>query len=414
MLREMVGRNLPRVKEVNQFLIREKIYRHGPVSRIGIAESLSLTLPTITTNVNRMLSDGLIHEMEDTESRKKLGRHTMLVDIAPDSRHYLGIEIRRGFRTAVIVDLRGNVLAKASDFSRINRYEDALENAASLAKGIMDEKNLDVSGISSVGICAPGLVDRDAGVLISLLGYVWKDKPIVRDFSDLTGFSMDRIVVDNNVIARAFGLSLFNHDILKDADSFAYMYVSTGIGCPLLRDVSEHFGVVVGEGEVGHMVMNPDGPVCACGNRGCLGAYASEQHILDSSVRAVAEGKAPVLSGLCGGKTDAVTMEMVMEAMEKGDPDIHDMIEEAVRYLGLAIANIDNFVKPGCVVIESRFFGYGEFRDLLMKWIDRNLYRMSSINSRFVFRPYDQFSGARGAAAVAVKNDFESEMKYGE
>lgn len=414
MKREPKGRNLPRVKEVNQFLIREKIYRRGPVSRIGIAESLGLTLPTITTNVNRMLSDGLLCEVEDSGSKRKLGRHTMLVDIVPESRLYLGIEIRRGFRTAVIVDLRGNVLAKASDFNRINRYEDALENAASLAKGIMDEKNLDVSGISSVGICAPGLVDRDAGVLISLLGYVWKDKPIVRDFSDLTGFSCDRIVVDNNVIARAFGLSLFNHDLLKDADSFAYMYVSTGIGCPLLRDVSEHFGVVVGEGEVGHMVMNPDGPVCACGNRGCLGSYASEQHILDSSVRAVAEGKAPVLSGLCGGKTDAVTMEMVMEAMEKGDPDIHGMIEEAVSYLGLAIANIDNFVKPGCVAIESRYFGYEEFKNRLMQCIDRNLYRGLSINPRFVFLPYDNFSGARGAAALAIKNDFESEVRSGE
>ena len=410
MKRELIGRNLPRVKEVNQFLIREKIYRRGPVSRIGIAESLGLTLPTITTNVNRMLSDGLIHEIEDKGSRKKLGRHTMLVDIAPESRLYLGIEIRKGFRTAVIVDLRGKVLASASDFRRINGYEDALANAAGLAKDVMAERNVGVPDISSVGICAPGLVDTEAGVLISLLGYVWNDKPIVRDFSGLTGFSSDIIVVDNNVIARAFGLSMFNHDLIKDADSFAYMYVSTGIGCPLLRDVSEHFGVVVGEGEVGHMVMNPDGPLCACGNHGCLGAYSSELSILEGSVKAVKEGRAPVLKELCAGNTENITMELVMEAMEKGDSDVHDMLEEAVRYLGLAIANIDNFVKPGCVVIESRYFGYEEYRALLMEWIDRNLYRRSSINSRFVFRPYDQFSGARGAAALAVKNDLESEM----
>ena len=410
MQRELIGRNLPRVKEVNQFLIREKIYRRGPVSRIGIAESLGLTLPTITTNVNRMLSDGLIHEIEDKGSRKKLGRHTMLVDIAPESRLYLGIEIRRGFRTAVIVDLRGKVLASASDFRMINGYEDALANAAGLAKDVMAERNVGVPDISSVGICAPGLVDTEAGVLISLLGYVWKDKPIVRDFSGLTGFSSDIIVVDNNVIARAFGLSMFNHDLIKDADSFAYMYVSTGIGCPLLRDVSEHFGVVVGEGEVGHMVMNPDGPLCACGNQGCLGAYSSELSILEGSVKAVKEGRAPVLKDLCAGNTESITMELVMEAMKKGDSDIHDMLEEAVRYLGLAIANIDNFVKPGCVVIESRYFGYEEYRALLMKWIDRNLYCRSNINSRFVFRPYDQFSGARGAAALAVKNDLESEM----
>ena len=171
---------------------------------------------------------------------------------------------------------------------------------------------------------------------------------------------------------------------------------------------------VVGEGEVGHMVMNPDGPLCACGNHGCLGAYSSELSMLERSVKAVKEGRAPVLKGLCDGKTENITMELVMEAMEKGDSDIRDMLEEAVRYLGLAIANIDNFVKPGCVAIESRYFGYEEFKNRLMQCIDRNLYRGLSINPRFVFLPYDNFSGARGAAALAIKNDFESEVRSGE
>lgn len=407
MMRELIGRNLPRVKEVNQFLIREKIYRRGPISRIEIAESLGLTLPTITTNVNKMLASGIIQELPDAKRTGRLGRHTMLVDITPRSRLYMGVEIRRGFRRVVVVDLRGNVLSCASDEQRLNEYEDALANAADLAR-----KHL-TNEIAAVGICAPGLVDTTAGELISLLGSVWKNKPIITDFAKLTGYTGEIIVI-NNVIARAFGLSLFKHDLIKDADNYAYMYVSTGVACPLLSDVSEHFGTVVGEGEVGHMVMNPDGPECACGNHGCLGVYSSEQFLLRGAKKALDEGRAPVLEKTVGGKGKDFLIEDVMKAMENGDPAVCQMLDEAIRYLGLAIANIDNFVKPGCVAIECRYFNYEKYRKMLMEVINRNLYRRTSIESRFVFLPEDQYSGAKGAAAFAIKNDFESESMTGE
>ncbi len=413
MIKELFGRNLPRVKEINQFLIRETIYRKGPVSRIEIAETLGLTLPTITTNINKMLASGLIHEVEDTVSKNRLGRHTMLVDFVPGSRLYIGLEIRRGFRRVAVVDLRGNLVACAEDSSRLNDYDTAIENAAEITKALLSEKGIKIDEIKAVGICAPGLVDSEAGKLISLFGYVWKDKPIVRHFSKLIGFNGDA-VVDNNVIARAFGFSLFNHRLLKGEDSFAYMYVSTGIGCPLFSDASEHFGMVVGEGEVGHMVMNPDGPECRCGNHGCLGVYSSESFILENATLAMKEGRAPVLESIAGGRDAELLMETVMEAMEKGDPAVCALLDEAVRYLGLAIANVDNFVKPGCIVIESRYFNYDKYRKLLMDVINRNLYRRSSNDSRFVFLPDDRYSGAKGAAALAIKNDLESEKMSGE
>lgn len=399
------GNNLPRIKITNQFLIREMIYRKGPISRIEVAEDLGLTLPTITTNVSMMIDKGLLREVPSPVRTRSLGRHTMLVEMVPESRKYLGVEIRGTLRRAVLVDLKGNVIASASDDTMYPDYEKALKNAVELVRSIFAKKGIGPRNIEAIGLCTPGLVDPQSGLLVIHPGYQWEQKSIGEDFATDLGFK-GPVYIENNAIARAFALSLFNPGKLKDASSFAYMYVSAGIACPLLNDARRHFGVVAGEGEVGHMVMNPDGPECACGNHGCLETYSSEVTILRKAKEAVENGRAPILAELAG--PDNPTMEQVLEAQKQGDAAVAAIIEEAVRYLGLAIANIDNFVKPECVAIECRLFDNLDNRELLMKEINRNLYRRTYNDYRFTFMKGDELSGARGAAAVAIKNDLEN------
>ncbi|MBR6085780.1 MAG: ROK family transcriptional regulator [Spirochaetales bacterium] len=400
------GSNLPRIKIANQFLIREMVYRKGPISRIEVAEELGLTLPTITTNVSMMIDRGLIREVPSPVRTKSLGRHTMLVEMVPESRRYLGVEIRGTLRRAVLADLKGNVIASASDDTMYPDYDKALENAVVLSRSILAQKGMGPNDVDAIGLCTPGLVDPHEGLLVIHPGYQWEQKRIGDDFAASLGFK-GHVYIENNAIARAFALSLFNPGKLKDASSFAYMYVSTGIACPLLNDAKKHFGVVAGEGEVGHMVMNPDGPVCACGNHGCLETYSSEATILEKAGKAIGNGKAPVLASLTGPDGNP-TMEQIMEAQKQGDADVNEIIVEAVRYLGLAIANIDNFVKPECVAIECRLFDNLDNRELLMKEINRNLYRKTYNDFRFTFMKGDELSGACGAAAVAIKNDLEN------
>ena len=402
------GSNLPRIKVTNQFLIREMVYRKGPISRIEIAEELGLTLPTITTNVSMMIDKGLLREVPGPVKTNSLGRHTMLVDIVPQARMYLGVEVRGSLRRIVIVDLRGKVLDCASDDTFYSDYLKALDNAVSLTRDLLQRRGIGSGNLDAVGICTPGLVDSQNGILIVHPGYQWEKKRIGEDFALALGYK-GPVFIENNAIARAFSLNLFNPGMLNGASSLAYMFVSTGIACPLLNDVRKHFGNVAGEGEVGHMVMNPDGPECACGNHGCLETYSSEATILRKAKAVLDEGRSSVLAALVG-KDGVPEMNEVLEAQEKGDPVISEIINEAIRYLGLAIANIDNFVKPECVAIECRLFDNLKNRDLLMKVINRNLYRRTFNDYRFSFMSSDEFSGAKGAAAVAIKSDLENYM----
>lgn len=400
-----IGSNLPRIKVLNQFAIKEIIYKFGPVSRLEIAERLGLTLPTITTSVSTMIKKGLLVEVDNQSGVKTLGRKTMLVDINRDYARYIGIEIRSSGRRAVLTDIKGGVIESVSDESQVTEYEDAQKSAASLFSKLLEKSGLTSDDIEAVGLTIPGLVDSGNGMLIIHPGTKWKEKNLVSDFLSLTGYK-GRVFVENNTIARSFSTSMFNGKLLSGADSMAYMFVSIGIGCPLLSDIKAHFGRVTGEGEVGHMVMNPRGPKCACGNHGCLEAYSSERAMEAEAVEAAEKGESPLFAEILA-ENGKITVDDILSASKDGDRKASSIISRAIEYLGLSIANIDNFVRPECIVIEARIFDDVDNRRKLLDVIHKNLYRGTMSDSAFYFLSCDEYSGARGASATAVRHDLE-------
>lgn len=379
-----IGRNLPRIKEVNQFLIRENIYRNGPVSRNEVAGNLGLTLPTITTNISSMLNDGLLREIPVTTEKKTLGRHTMLVDFVPESRKYLGVEIRDGICRVVLVDLRGNILGSFIDVRPVAGYNAVLDRSAMLCSRILSECGMTADGVSAVGLCVPK--------------FHFEDKKFGEDFAVKLCYR-GPVYVESNAVARAYGLSLFNHGTIKGVTSLAYVFVNSIISCSILTDAGERFGKITGEGEIGHNIFNPDGPPCEHGYKGCLEYYSGELSILNKVEKALVDKKASVLEGLlrANGK---LTMDLVLEAQRSGDKAVTEIIDEAVRYLGIAIHNISNIIKPDCFVIESKLFSTEENREKLKN--------RTGGKPEPVFLDFDDLGGARGAAACAVKADLES------
>lgn len=399
-MEKSLGGNLPRIKIQNQFAIKEVIYKFGPISRIEVAQRLGLTLPTITTSVSMMLKKGLLKEVECDTSVKSLGRKAMLVDINEKYGYFLGIEVRGSLRRAIITDMRGNEVSSLSDETPYTEYKKSIESAAMLALSLINKASLRFDDILSIGLTIPGIVDKNEGTLVIHPGYKWADKKIKDDFASYTGYE-GNIIVDNNTISRGYALSMFQGKKLNDVDSMAYMFVSTGIGCPLFSGVKSHFGIVTGDGEVGHMVMNPDGPSCTCGNTGCLEAYSSEKAMLEKAE----ESNSPFL--LERKKNGPLKLSDIIEGEKAGDGISLAIAEESIKYLGLAIANIDNFVRPECVVVEGGLFSEVENRQKLLDVIQSNLYNATKSDHRFVFLPPDDYSGAKGAVAVAVRHTLE-------
>jgi len=401
------GNNLPRVKASNQSAIREIIYHYGPITRTEIAERLSLTLPTITTTINNLISKGLICEIDNPdETSKSIGRKASLIDIVTDAKFFLGIEMRGSLRRLCLLNYRGRVLGSVKDDTAFTDYDEDIAFTCQLAKKLIDETGLPKEKIYGIGICLPGLVDTEEGILKMHPGYKWRSKNVKSDLARLMEYS-GAISVENNACARAFGAQLFHQDLVNNAPSFAYLYISTGIACPLMINGTNFYGSIAGLGETGHMVMDVNGPLCVCGNRGCLEAFSSERAIIDSCIKEIENGGADILQGMCADPS-APTIDEILAAQKAGDVNVCKIIESAIFYLGVAIANIENFIWPHTMLIEGNLLRENSNRTKLLKVIYKNLYSTTIEDVRFEFMETDDFSGAKGAAAVAIRRELET------
>ncbi len=404
------GANPSRVKAGNQAAILKTSYLCGPLKRSEVARRLGLTLPTITTNINSMMARGIVRETGSERSITHFaGRKAHLVDIVPESRHFAGVEIQGMRRTVCLLDYRGKVLYQKEHTGEEREYGKNIALTCGMVDRALSACGLRPEDIAGIGVCLPGLVDTQQGVLEVRPSYSWTHKNIRADMASRMNYP-GPIYVENNACARAYGAQLFRREDLGDAQTFAYLFLNQGIACPLVLNTAIDFGSVVGAGEVGHMVMVPNGEPCSCGNRGCLEAYASDTAVLRSCAQAIERGEAPVLRRLRG--EGPLSMEQVLAAQEAGEEAVARIVGQAVHILGVAVANINNFACPSLMLIEGRLFSRPENWEHLLEVVRLNLCGVIRRGTRFLFVEPDPFSGAAGAAAMAICKDLETYIEF--
>lgn len=403
------GNNLPRVKLSNQSSILRMIYHCGPIKRAEISKRLGLTLPTITTNVNDMIAEGIVRETDcQNADLSSPGRRARPVEIVPESRHFVGVEIQEYRRTVCVLNFRGETIVQRTDELHLTDYAQSMERTCAVVQQALAEAGLRLDQVNGICLCLPGLVNSGSGILDTCPRFGWSNKNIVADAAALIGYR-GPIMAENNACARAYGAQLFHHEKLDGAKTFAYLLVSCGIACPLVLNTPDQLAFVVGAGEVGHMIMEPNGRLCSCGNQGCLEAYSSKRAVIDRCTQAIHAGGAPVLRKLCPADRQP-GMREILAAQEAADPDVCRIIEEALYYLGLAVININHFACPPVMMIDGDLFCREENRAYLLETDRRNRRNPSHAATRFVFLEPDAFSGARGAAARAIFKNMEAHV----
>lgn len=388
--------------------ILKTIYYRGPIKRSDIAKQLALTMPTITTNINHMIASGLVKEENKLDSSaNSLGRKARPVSIIAEARHFVGIEMRGFQRIISVQDFLGRTLYCKKDGTPHPSYEENLKLSCDLLYEALDACGFTLNNITGIGFCVPGVVNSAEGRLDTLPSYGWRDKAVRADVASMTGYS-GPISVENNACARAYGLRLLQKDLLMDVHNFTYFFISRGIACPLFLDTGNVVGSVVGAGEVGHMIMQPDGLLCSCGNRGCLEAYSSDVAVITRCKEALQQGKAPLLQRFC--PDGEPSMHDIIAAQSAGDEDVRKIAQEAVYRIGIAVANVVNFASSRIMFIDGVLFGVPENRELLLNVIHTNLCNALHSDTEFRFVEPNDYSGANGAAALAIHDS----LAYGD
>lgn len=400
------GNNLPRVKISNQSAILRMIYYCGPIQRTEIAERLGLTLPTITTNINSMLADGILKEksVERTMINSN-GRRARLLEINAKACYFAGVELRGDRCSFCVTDFCGEILSSGSIVMNDMNYDRFMKRVSWSFLECVTRSGKKLSDICGVGIGLPGVVDRENGILKSMFRFKWKDKPVREDFARLTGYQ-GKITLENNAVARGLSAQIFHWDKVKNVQTFAYLLVAAGVACPFFLNTSNYRGSVVGAGEVGHMIVEPRGRLCTCGNHGCLEAYAGETAIIDDCMKEMEMGRAQILQELCADKSAPQIFE-ILEAQKMGDRDVCRIIEEGIYMLAIATANIIHFTGPDMILIDGRLFENEDNKHMLVKQTEKNLLNMVCSEKLLTFVAPDKHAGELGAVAAAIDERLE-------
>lgn len=333
------------IKELNIALAINCIRHHEPISRVELAERIGLGRSTISGIIGTLLKEGLVHEIGSGESAS--GRKPVLLTF--NSRALFAVGVKLGPRSAEIamVDAKAeaaHTLEVALSPSRgpeqnLAIIKDAVE-AAICAIGVPREKVL------GVGLVMPGVVDPVTGMAGSSYFLGWSDFPV----RDVLARELDLpVFVDNDANAMALAEALYGAG--QGASDILAITVGVGIGAGVIIGGQIHRGALYGAGEIGHTCVLPDGPLCACGRKGCLEALAADIAIVRRAREAVTAGRSQFLRSMARGHADLVTREMVVDAAREGDQAAREILAETGRWLGYAVGNAVNLLSPARVVV---------------------------------------------------------------
>ncbi len=266
---------------------------------------------------------------------------------------------------------------------------------------LLEREKIDISQLQGISVSAAGGIDDKKGVVTkspNLPG--WHDIPLrdmVKERYNLTTFLI------NDASAAALGEHRFG--VARDARNFVLLTIGTGIGGGIVIDGKLYHGAVGSAGELGHMTIDVNGPVCKCGNIGCLEVLASGTAMAEEARRRIKQGEPSILADLVGGNIDTISGKEVGDAAEKGDALALDVIRHAATYLGIGMVNLVNIFNPEMIVVGGGVSSLGE---LLLaparRLVQERAFPVSARAVKIVLAKLGNEAGILGAAAYAFEH----------
>ncbi len=300
---------------------------------------------------------------------------------------FIGIDMGGTNLRAGIVEVEtGSVIALQSIPTLAREGHDAvMERIAGLIHSLIESAGVPRSDIHGVGIGVPGVLDIERGVVLflpNLLGN-WPNVPLSATVAARTGLP---VVLLNDVRAITYGEYKFGAG--RGVDTMACFAIGTGIGGGLVVNGQLHLGIGGTGGELGHQTIDLNGPVCGCGNRGCLEAFASGPAIAAMGVKAVVQGLTTNIGELASYDLNKITPDLICEAARQGDAVAKEIYDRAGNYIGIAISNVLVCVGPRKVVLAG---GVAAAGDLLFEPIRR------TVKERVTVMPADRVEIVRAS-----------------
>jgi predicted NBD/HSP70 family sugar kinase len=334
---------LASLREGNRNRVIGALRERGVASRAELARITGLSRSTVSTIVADLLDAGLAGERDgQPDGEVHTGRPPVMVSLNRSAGVALGIDFGHRHLRVAVSDLSHSVLAETWCEMDVDHSADqGLDRAAEFVNRVLGEAGADRHQVIGTGMGLPAPIDRISGsVQESSILPGWVGVDAAGEASDRLGLPVE---VENDANLGALGEYAWG--AAKGRSEVVYIKVSSGIGGGLISGGRLQHGVSGTAGEIGHMVVAEGGPVCRCGNRGCLEAIASSRAVADL---------------LATSRREPVSTRQLLELSAAGDAAAQRLIADAGRAIGVAVANLCNILNPQSVIVGGDLAAAGD------------------------------------------------------
>ncbi len=333
------------VRRQNRLLLLDALRQHGPLARVELGRHTGLSPASITSISSQLIADGILQEVAEPDQPVvpiRRGRPLTQLDINPKSAHVAAVKISIDGIELALADSRGSIIARRT--AKTATYDAdpegfgslvASEISALLARGRVSPKR-----VARIGVAVQGVADSRAGTV------VWSPAFRRRNISVATTIQAELgvpcfIANDANMIAEG----LIGTDRNRYGGTVAVVFIGYGVGMGLILNGQVYHGPTGAAAEFGHMNHIPGGPLCRCGRRGCVEAYAADYSILRWA-SGNADSEPPSFTAIPEG--DMLSLETAARA---GDASALAAYSKAGEALGYGLARLIAILTPSRIVL---------------------------------------------------------------
>lgn len=302
--------------------------------------------------------------------------------------------------SAGVVNLEtGRLVSAAKKKTRqVHEELDVVKRIISVVDDSLNEANIDMKKVVGIGIGAAGMVNRQKGILLAAVNIGANDLPLTEPLSRHYGIPSK---LGNDVEVATLGELSFGAG--RDCDDFVCIFVGTGIGSGIVRNGKIIRGSTGTAGEIGHMILFPDGKQCGCGAFGCLEAYASRTAVAKNILVDLQRGLDSVIRDKVDMQKGILRSKAIAQAIQAGDELVTRAVVDCAQFMGVGLASVINFYNPQRIILGG---GLVEAVDLYLevaeKEAKRRCLKIPSKKIEVVKAELGDYAGIIGAALLCA------------
>jgi glucokinase-like ROK family protein len=387
----------------NEWQAQVLIRNAGPLSRTELAGRLGVSRASVTAIAASLLDAGVLVEVGQGKSEG--GRPPMLLDVNSELGYIVGVDIGATSVDIALANFKGEVQKRCAEPADVRvDPETMLKHICDLIDSLLERQGAAAERVLGIGIGVPGPVYFPEGVLIAPpLMPMWEGYPIKKFIRQR--FPLARPVVDNDVNIMALGEKRAGAGV--GLDNFLFIKIGTGIGCGVISHGEVYRGSDGCAGDVGHICVDYDGPICHCGNPGCLEYMAAGPAIASKGRQAAESDQSEFLLLRLQENAGHLTSKDVGDAAAAGDRAANEIIRQSGKMIGGVLAGLVNFYNPRAIFIGGGVSKIGH--QLLSAIRQATLRRATALSTRSLRIEYSRLgedAGVIGAIWLALEQVF--------